>query len=410
MSQEKGRARARWFDALLLDGESDPVESGVRELAEYFGIGREEARARCASALVDSRREWEAARRETPAEIVDFYRRTQSYLFEHIWWHATDGEANAANVALLEYAVSRGARAALDFGSGVGANAILFARHGFRVTLADVSETMLAFARWRLQRRGIEAECIDLNREELPAGRFDFVTAVDVCEHLADPGREFHRIARAMRPGGHFAFNYRAGFDEERPMHILPSSSAVLRSIRRAGFREAAEAGELRRLDFCVVERATGGAMRDRLCGIYDGVRYSRVFMPAQPHEPAIRHPQRVYFDRVAQALWPGARWLDLGCGGELVPGWLKESDGLEAALRARAGMLIGLDPDLVALRENRAHDGRARARAEAIPAADGSFDLVTAKMVFQCIERPAAAPRSARFGACCGRAGGSWR
>lgn len=275
-----------WLDALLLPGETDPVESGLRELAEYFGISRDEARARCESSLADSRREWEAARRETREEIVDFYRRTRSYLFEHIWWHATDAATNAANVALMRYALARGARDYLDFGSGVGANAILYARHGFRVTLADVSETMLDFARWRLRRGGIEADFLDLNRQELPAGRFDFVSAVDVCEHLADPGAEFRRISEAMRPGGTFAFNYRAGKDDERPMHILPTAAAVLRSIRRSGFREAADADHLRRREFCVVERSAGGRFRDRLWGLYDGARYSRVFRP-DPIQPA---------------------------------------------------------------------------------------------------------------------------
>ncbi|MDX2029389.1 MAG: class I SAM-dependent methyltransferase [Blastocatellia bacterium] len=394
-----------WLDALLLPGETDPVESGLRELAEYFGISREEARAGCESSLVDSRREWEASRRETTEEIVDFYRHTRSYLFEHVWWHATDPEANAANVALMKYALARGARDYLDFGSGVGANAILYARHGFRVTLADVSETMLAFARWRLQRRGIEADYLDLNRQALPAGRFDFVSAVDVCEHLADPGVEFRRISAAMRPGGTFAFNYRAGEDEERPMHILPTAAAVLRSIRRSGFREAAtaEADSLRRREFCVVERSAGSGLRDRLCGLYDGARYSRFFMPERiqtaghDSRAAVRHPHRVYFEEIARRLTPGTRWLDLGCGERIVPWWLKEGEALEASLRARAGWIAGLDADFAPLCGNRSFDATMQARAEAIPVAEAAFDLVTANMLFQHIESPPVVLREIR-------------
>jgi len=257
---------AKWSEALLAPGESDLVESGVRELAEYFGLSREEAMRACRDALSDSKREWESAPRRTPDQIIDFYRRTRSYLFEHIWWHATDLEENSANVEILNYAVRRGARAYLDFGSGVGSNAILFAQHGFEVALADVSETMLDFARWRLERRGLPVEFINLNLRPLPRDRFDLATAVDVCEHLTDPQVEFGRIAESLKIGGAFVFNQRVGEDVERPMHILTTAAPILRSIRRNGLREAAVgATALRKLNFYVVERGARGRIKDWL-------------------------------------------------------------------------------------------------------------------------------------------------
>jgi SAM-dependent methyltransferase len=253
-----------WREALLLPGETDPVESGVRELADYFGVSCEEAMRACRCALGDSRREWESAQRRTPAQIVDFYRLTRSYLFEHVWWHATDVEENSANVEILNYASRRRARAYLDFGSGVGSNAILFARRGFEVALADVSETMLDFARWRLERRKLKADFINLNLRQLPSDRFDLATAVDVCEHLTDPQMEFRRIAASLKVGGAFVFNHRVGKDAERPMHILTTRAPIRRSIRRSGLREAAgDAAALRRLSFCVVERGARSGIRD---------------------------------------------------------------------------------------------------------------------------------------------------
>src|SRR5215468_6365915 len=165
---------ANWHEALLLPGETDLIESGLRELSEYFGVSREEARRDCDNAVADSKREWESKPRRTDDQILDFYRRARSYLFEHVWWHASDVETNAANVEVLNYALRRGAREYLDFGSGIGSNAILFAKHGFRVTLADVSDTMLGFAQWRLERRGLRAQFVNLNRQQLLRERFDF--------------------------------------------------------------------------------------------------------------------------------------------------------------------------------------------------------------------------------------------
>ena len=118
---------AIWREALLLPGETDLIESALRELAEYFGISRDEARRRCETALADSKREWESDSRRTPEEVKNFYRTSQSYIFEHVWWHATDPATNAENVEILRFASRLGATRYLDFGSGVGANAMLFA-------------------------------------------------------------------------------------------------------------------------------------------------------------------------------------------------------------------------------------------------------------------------------------------
>ena len=382
----------QWREALLLPGETDPVESGVRELAEYFGLSREAARRACRNALSDSKREWESAPRRTSDQIVDFYRCARSYLFEHVWWHATDVEENSANVEVLNYALRRGAQAHLDFGSGVGSTAILFARRGFNVTLADVSEMMLDFARWRLERRGLRAEFINLSHQQLPRDRFDFATAIDVCEHLVNPGAEFKHITEALKVGGAFVFNYRAGVDEDRPMHILPAAAPLLRVIRRSGLREATDdAAALRQLEFCVVERGAQSRIKDWLCGLSDHWRFNGHNGRRAPH------PQQTYFDRVRQCLDGSARWLDVGCGRQLVPWWMAGQAELESELKSRAAMLVGVDPDLAALGDNRSCPARVNADAVRLPFAGGSFDLVTSNMVFEHVEAPLASLREIR-------------
>jgi 2-polyprenyl-3-methyl-5-hydroxy-6-metoxy-1,4-benzoquinol methylase len=271
---------SRWRDALLLPGETDLCESGVRELAEYFGLSRAAVRQACASALHDSKREWEAVPRTTPQAIEDFYRTTRSYIFEHVWWHANDPQENAANVMLLDYACSLRARAYLDFGAGVGANAILFAQHGFKVTLADLSPTMLDFARWRLARRQLEAEFIDLNRESLPRAQFEFVTAVDVFEHLVDPAAVLRTLGAALIEGGTLAFNFRTGPDPLRPMHILPTGAPIFRTLRSCGLRVTQ--GDTRDLPadlpargFYCVKRNVQSRVLDWCYSAFDAVYYS---------------------------------------------------------------------------------------------------------------------------------------
>ncbi len=379
---------AVWREALLLPGETDLVESGLSELAEFYGISREDARRRCESALADSKREWECVARRTPDEVKNFYRSTESYVFEHVWWHATDAATNSVNVELSNYGGRVGAIHYLDFGSGVGANAILFARHGFRVTLADISPAMLEFARWRLQRRGLNADLIDLNRQPLPDNRFDFVTAVDVFEHLPKPEIELRQINRTMRVGGTLAFNCQTAEDDDRPMHVLKSETQVWRALRGCGFRSV-EVAALRQFGFSAACRIQQSELANRWYAAYDRVRFSNVFLPKQPARRRIPHPMHPYFDRIESRLTPETNWLDVGCGRHLVPRWITGGEAIEIKLRPMARLIVGVDPDFAALRDNRSCKVRLQADSAKLPFADASFDLVTANMVFEHVEVP---------------------
>lgn len=103
---------------------------------------------------------------------------------------------------------------------------------------------------------------------------------------------------------------------------------------------------------------------------------------------PGHRHTQRVYHDWLRRELRPGCDWLDLGCGHQIMPDWVRADD---RAIVAGCGMAAGIDLDLPSLRANQVLRDRVLGTLEQLPFASGSFDLVTANMVVEHVASPAA-------------------
>jgi len=101
---------------------------------------------------------------------------------------------------------------------------------------------------------------------------------------------------------------------------------------------------------------------------------------------PHLEFNQQRYEAFLVRAVAPGCRWLDLGCGHQLLPSWRRDG---EEALVARAGLLVGLDPVLEALRSHRTITARAQGVASCLPFANEAFDIVTANMVVEHLSNP---------------------
>jgi SAM-dependent methyltransferase len=157
-------------------------------------------------------------------------------LFELIEWHATD-PIHYRTLVIRDYALARRGRTCLDYGSGIGSDALVFAEAGFEVTLADISAVLLGFAAFRCRKRGARVKTIDLTSESLPADAFDLAVCFDVLEHIRKPLPVARRLARAMRTGGLLAIHAPFGKDPEHPMHVA-HRDVVTPRLRSLGFRE----------------------------------------------------------------------------------------------------------------------------------------------------------------------------
>jgi mycofactocin glycosyltransferase len=230
-----------WFQSLLLNGSRDIEESTLREICSYSGIeDAEEARRRCLGALSGIKKEWQDKVTDVSRKAVEhFYDESQSMLYELLWWHTlVEDLSPLAYVVALRFAVHHGCSDYLDFGSGVGSGGILFARHGFRVTLADISSVALGFSRWRFERRNLPAAHIDLKSSGLPDKAFDMVTAMDVFEHLVDPVTTLRELGRTIKKGGFLMGRFHAEQDADRPHHIILDFDPTFRELAALGFVE----------------------------------------------------------------------------------------------------------------------------------------------------------------------------
>jgi len=224
---------ARWR-AALAPRTGDIRRELIMEASEYLGISLEEAGRRVERSGEEFGEEWRRTVTEPtdPAQLVRFYNESQAELFEQIAWHASE-PIHHRSLVCADLALTRPGRDFLDYGSGIGSNALVFGLAGFRVTLADIADPLRSFARWRLERRGLTVRALDLKHERLERGRYDVITCFDVLEHVPDPLSAVARVRDALRPGGTFFLYAPFGPDPDRPMHVVHEDrvSARMRSL-----------------------------------------------------------------------------------------------------------------------------------------------------------------------------------
>ncbi len=117
------------------------------------------------------------------------------------WTHVPEGGVDYSRLQLVLDALEPGEHV-LDSGCGPGFLAALLKENGIDVVATDVSRV----GPERTRARGIDAEQVDLDTEQLPFadGSFDAVIANSNLEHLFFLRRHVKECVRCVRPGGKF--------------------------------------------------------------------------------------------------------------------------------------------------------------------------------------------------------------
>jgi SAM-dependent methyltransferase len=101
---------------------------------------------------------------------------------------------------------------------------------------------------------------------------------------------------------------------------------------------------------------------------------------------PGVSNPQDDYEQLLFGAVEATTRWLDLGCGHELLPSWRPDQ---EKVLLARPALFVGVDAEMASLKANRFASNKVGGNIGRLPFADRAFDLVTANMVVEHLDDP---------------------
>lgn len=106
---------------------------------------------------------------------------------------------------------------------------------------------------------------------------------------------------------------------------------------------------------------------------------------------PTLKNSQVAYRDTLAAYVGQNTTWLDLGCGHQLFPEWLPSAQQDQAAIVGQCKAIIGIDRDALSLQKHAGIEKKVHGDIHRLPFQDDSFDLVTANVVVEHVEYPAA-------------------
>jgi SAM-dependent methyltransferase len=104
---------------------------------------------------------------------------------------------------------------------------------------------------------------------------------------------------------------------------------------------------------------------------------------------PNLKNSQYAYRETLKLYVRAKPRWLDLGCGHQLLPEWMPGSEEEQIDILKCAQTAIGIDADWPSLHKHRTLQNKVLGDIGRLPFRDQSFDLITANMVVEHVKDP---------------------
>ncbi len=101
---------------------------------------------------------------------------------------------------------------------------------------------------------------------------------------------------------------------------------------------------------------------------------------------PGLKYSQSIYEEILNAHCDKCVRWLDLGCGHQLLPQWRHAQ---EKVLIENSEFIVGIDRDYLSLMKHNTLKNKVCGDITELPFQDNSFDLITSNMVFEHLNNP---------------------
>lgn len=211
------------WESALKDKDKSLVETLIQENADYLKWPREEILSCWGEKGTEKiKQKWEKENPKTKKGIENYYNTLDLYIPELSSWHAMVKNDDILKIVeFLQLCTKSNCSSYLDFGAGIGSSGLVFNYYGFSVTLADISDAMLNYSKWRFQRHNSKAGFIDLKKTSIGENLYDCVTAIEVLEHVPNPVETMGKIYKALKGGGYVFVTTPFFKDEERPQHLV---------------------------------------------------------------------------------------------------------------------------------------------------------------------------------------------
>lgn len=171
-------------------------EELVADMSEHLGMGEDEFNLKTMMGSKWMREEWNKVKPVGWKQIKAFYKQTKNYLIDQYEWHFT--KRRKFDLELVTGIKEKlKPMNILDYGCGIGQNALMLAREGFDVTLADLDSYTLDFAIKRFKKHSVPHKVWKVDTESKPPDKkYDLILLFDVLEHI--PKGELRKIVNKL--------------------------------------------------------------------------------------------------------------------------------------------------------------------------------------------------------------------
>ena len=142
----------------------------------------------------------------------------------------------------------------MDYGGGIGEDAIYAAKKGFDVTMMDLPAHTFDFAKWRAKYHGVDIKFIKIENGKDIVKKFDAICCFEVLQHLFEPEKIALQFienlndkgllfitTRFHNPGYTMALKKNFKYDEGMERFLTKNGLTLLNKIYQYGAKDIAK-------------------------------------------------------------------------------------------------------------------------------------------------------------------------